>query len=217
MEPTLSPEEIGVLLEPYLQSSVEGGSSPENLPGGLLEQISVYLALLLRWNERMNLTSVRDARQIVSRHFGESLFLARLLQGGGSLLDLGSGAGFPGLPIQLWHRGLRVTLAESHGKKAAFLREAVRTLRLPTEVWGDRAERLREGAYDCVVLRAVDEPRRALQTALRLSASGVWMFASAEEVEVPVGVEIVRSVRIPNRGAFLVELRRVLFHVEHVI
>ncbi len=216
MEPTLSLEEIGELLAPYLESPVEGGFSPEDLPGGLLEQISVYLTLLLRWNERMNLTSVRDARQIVSRHFGESLFLARLLQGSGSLLDLGSGAGFPGLPIQLWHPGLRVTLAESHGKKAAFLREAVRTLRLATEVWGDRAERLREGGYDCVVLRAVDEPERALQTALRLCAPSVWMFTSAGGVEVPAGVEVVRSVGIPNRTAVLVELRRVLFHVEQI-
>jgi 16S rRNA (guanine527-N7)-methyltransferase len=129
----------------------------------VLAQLSAYLDLLLRWNAKTNLTAIRDPEGIVRRHFGESLFVAAHLPSGSTLLDLGSGAGFPGLPIQLAHPGLRVTLAESQNKKASFLREAVRTLGLSTEVWADRVERMPpERRFDIVTLRAVDNPEVAL-------------------------------------------------------
>ena len=129
---TLSAARIAELLHEYYPS-----------PGdALLAQLSAYLDLLVKWNHRTNLTSIRDPEEIVRRHFGESLFVARHLPECETLLDLGSGAGFPGLPIQLVRPELRVTLAESQHKKASFLREAVRTLGLATEVWGARAEKL---------------------------------------------------------------------------
>src|SRR5438067_3390615 len=148
--PTLSEAEIADLLVPYLPDP----------PATLLPQLSSYLDLLLKWNARTNLTAIRDPEEIVRRHFGESLFAARHLSleneqllekpeisGPDSdaitLLDLGSGAGFPGLPIALLCPGVQVTLAESQNKKAAFLREVVRSLRLPNaEVWAARAETL---------------------------------------------------------------------------
>jgi 16S rRNA (guanine527-N7)-methyltransferase len=141
----------------------------------LLEQLSLYLDLLLKWNARTNLTSVRDPEEIVHRHFGESLFTALYLPPCETLLDLGSGAGFPGIPIQLALPQLRVTLAESQNKKAAFLRETVRTLGLPTLVWADRAENLPPGSFfDVVTLRAVDNSEQALEVARSLvSPSGV--------------------------------------------
>ncbi len=145
-------------------------------PALLVSQLSLYLELLLKWNVRTNLTSIRDPEEIIRRHFGESLFTARWLPvGAKTLLDLGSGAGFPGIPIQLALPGLRVTLAESQHKKAAFLREAVRVLGIPTVVWGDRAENLASGSlFDVVALRAVDNPGLALAEARRhLQPSGV--------------------------------------------
>jgi 16S rRNA (guanine527-N7)-methyltransferase len=135
-------------------------------PPELLVQLSTFLDLLLKWNARTNLTSIRDPEEIVRRHFGESLFTAAHLPACRTLLDLGSGAGFPGIPIQLALPQLSVTLAESQNKKAAFLREAVRTLALPTQVWADRAENLPPGTrFDVVTLRAVDDPDAALRTA----------------------------------------------------
>src|SRR5437762_12857626 len=130
--PTLSEAEIADLLVPYLPDP----------PATLLPQLSSYLDLLLKWNARTNLTAIRDPEEIVRRHFGESLFAAGHLpvedlgvsgpdSGPITLLDLGSGAGFPGLPIALLCPGVQVTLAESQNKKAAFLREFVRTLSLP--------------------------------------------------------------------------------------
>jgi 16S rRNA (guanine527-N7)-methyltransferase len=160
-----TPARIGELITDYYPAPT----------GKLLEQLAIYLELLLKWNARTNLTSIREPEEIVRRHFGESLFAAAHLPETGTLLDLGSGAGFPGLPIQLARPALRVTLAESQNKKAAFLREVVRTLDLPTEVWGDRAENLpADRRFDMVALRAVDRPDEALAVAReRLAVGGI--------------------------------------------
>ena len=160
----LSTDRIAELLAEYYPSPA----------AELLEDLSVYLELLLKWNERTNLTSIRHPEQIVRRHFGESLFAAAHLPNGGSLLDLGSGAGFPGIPIQLVYPKLRVTLAESQNKKVAFLREVIRTLALETEVWAGRIEQMSPArTFNLVSLRAVDNPELALRLArARLSAGG---------------------------------------------
>ncbi len=101
-----------------------------------VEQFEAYLALLMKWNARMNLTAARKPEEIVRRHFVESIFAARQIpKQAKTLLDFGSGAGFPGIPIAICRPKIGVTLAESQGKKAAFLREAVRTLGLRAEVW----------------------------------------------------------------------------------
>lgn len=94
-----------------------------------LDQLSCYLDLLLRWNQRMNLTGIRQPRAIVRQLFGESLFLAHVLDLRGWLVDIGSGAGFPGLALKLAAPALQVTLIEARGKKCAFLREVVRECR----------------------------------------------------------------------------------------
>jgi len=85
-----------------------------------------HYKLLLRWNSRINLTSVREPDEIAERHFGESLFLAQLLPHEGTVVDIGSGAGFPGFPVSVARPSLLVTLVESVRKKAAFLQELAR-------------------------------------------------------------------------------------------
>jgi 16S rRNA (guanine527-N7)-methyltransferase len=86
-----------------------------------------------------------------------------------TLLDFGSGAGLPGIPIVLCRPEIAVTLAESQGKKAAFLREVTRTLEIPVKVFGGRAETIGE-LFDCVTLRAVDKMPKAVAAAARLLA-----------------------------------------------
>lgn len=138
-------------------------------------QLDAYLALLLRWNARINLTAVRDPDTILRRHFAESLFAAEHIpRGVTTLLDFGSGAGFPGIPIALARPEIAVTLAESQNKKAAFLREAVRTLGLRTEVWPARVESMPPGrVFDAVTLRAVEKMPKACAAAVpRLTPSG---------------------------------------------
>lgn len=179
---TLSNQKIEELLEPYLHApltSLPGNPLSTQAPlEDLLPALSVYLDLLLRWNERTNLTAIRSPEQIVSRHFGEGLFAARVLAArlpdGATVLDIGSGAGFPGLPIQLALPRCQVTLAESQGKKSAFLREAVRATGAGAEVWPARAQDLPSGrTFHAVTMRAVDRPEQALlETKKRLALGG---------------------------------------------
>jgi len=129
----------------------------------------------------MNLTSIRDQEGVLSRHFVESIACARALPAGiATLLDFGSGAGLPGIPIALCRPEIAVTLAESQGKKAAFLREAVRTLGLSSTVHSGRAEAIVQ-RFDCVTLRAVDRMQEAVQAASELVGKAGWLAVMTTE------------------------------------
>ena len=125
-------------------------------------QLRAYLDLLLRWNRKINLTAICAPEECVTRHFGESLYLTRLTEVQGRLLDIGSGAGFPGLALKILCPRLAVTLLEPVAKKRAFLKEIARTCEMTdVEVTGHRAEefpaRVADAAYDVVTMRAVGE------------------------------------------------------------
>jgi 16S rRNA (guanine527-N7)-methyltransferase len=153
----------------------------DTLDAATAAHFSNYCALLLRWNARMNLTAIRDEEGILSRHFVESIICARALPSGiTTLLDFGSGAGFPGIPIALCRQEIAVTLAESQGKKSAFLRQAVRSLGISAKVFSGRAERLTE-RFDCVTLRAVDRMAQAAEMAARLIAPAGWLALMTTE------------------------------------
>lgn len=169
-EVAASEPQAGARLNELLQAA---GLPPVDLETAT--RIESYLALILRWNSRTNLTAVRDADGILARHFVESIACARALPAGlATLLDFGSGAGFPGLPIALCREEIAVTLAESQGKKAAFLREAVRSLGIEATVYAGRAESL-EAEFDCVTLRAVDKMEEAVTAAAELVRPGGWL------------------------------------------
>jgi 16S rRNA (guanine527-N7)-methyltransferase len=129
----------------------------------------------LKWNARTNLTAVRDPQDIVRRHFGESFFAARHLllpEASESVLDLGSGAGFPGLPLAIFAPQCRVMLIESSSKKAAFLNEVIRTLALVNaKVFGQRAETY-PGQAQLVTMRAVENFEDSLPLAAKLVEPG---------------------------------------------
>ncbi len=138
-------------------------------------KFSEYLSLILRWNARLNLTSLRTEDAIISIHLAESIACAKVLPSGiATLLDFGSGAGFPGIPIALCRPEITVTLAESQGKKAAFLQETIRTLGISAQVHAGRAESL-PTLFDCVVMRAVDKMPKAVAVAAKLVAPGGWL------------------------------------------
>jgi 16S rRNA (guanine527-N7)-methyltransferase len=186
--PTLSEPAIAALLAPYL-----------TLPPEILPKLSFYLDLLLKWNARTNLTAIRDPEEIVRRHFGESLFAAQHLSPSTStLLDLGSGAGFPGLPIALLHPEIAVTLAESQNKKATFLREVVRTLELSVEVWSARAETMPPSRqFHTVTLRAVDNMSVAIAVAAP-RATHELLFLSGAPPILPSDFTPQAPILIPN-------------------
>ncbi|NYF78640.1 16S rRNA (guanine(527)-N(7))-methyltransferase RsmG [Granulicella arctica] len=153
------------------------------VPDSLYEQLFAYLDVLLKWNARTNLTAIREPEEIIRRHFGESLFTGLKLPKAKTLLDFGSGAGFPGLPIQLLRPDLMVTLAESQNKKASFLREAIRMLGLKTEVWGNRVEAMPESRrFEIVTLRAVDNMEAAVAAALPRGSRHLAILRTSRQV-----------------------------------
>ncbi len=220
----MHPARIAELLRPFLG---EPSANHQRLAANdaLYEHISTYIDILLRWNARINLTAIRDPEEIVTRHFGESLFAARHLfpttahvgtapqacpersrrgcpaerssapavasrgsvpadthapsetndqrpatNGRTTLADLGSGAGFPGLPIKLWAPRISLTLIESNHKKSTFLREVARALTLTDiNIQTTRAETLNR-TFDVVTLRAVEHFEAILPTAANLVA-----------------------------------------------
>ena len=148
-------------LPPAVRPRLEAGLAALGLDRALADPLLAYLALLLRWNRTYNLTAVRDPLEMVDKHLLDSLamhpFVATLAAAGGALADLGTGPGLPGIPLAIARPGLRVTLVESNGKKARFLREAVRTLGLAdVRVAESRIEALAEpGAYGAITARAL--------------------------------------------------------------
>lgn len=189
-------ERIEELVRPYV-----GGAA---VPEGLYVKLAAYLELLVKWNARTNLTAIREPEEMVRRHFGESLFVGVALRDrlvpGATVLDYGSGAGFPGLPVALLLPDVRVTLAESQGKKASFLREAVRVLGVEAEVWGKRVEEMpAERKFDAVTLRAVDDMGSALAGSRERVAEG-----GMRAVLGGVGLLPVEGVAVPGSvGSFL--------------
>jgi 16S rRNA (guanine527-N7)-methyltransferase len=178
---TEAPNPAGTRLNVLL---AEVGQAP--LDALLTQSFAELLSLFLRWNARINLTAIRDQDGILSRHFVESIACARALPAGVSiLLDFGSGAGFPGIPIALCRPEIAVTLAESQGKKAAFLCEAVRVLQVSVKVHSGRAESLAT-VFDCVTLRAVDKMELAVQSAARLVRPGGWLVLMTTVAGLPI-------------------------------
>jgi 16S rRNA (guanine527-N7)-methyltransferase len=115
-------------------SGVEDALRPYGaaLKSGVADKISAYISLLLKWNNTIPLTTVTNPPEILKFHFGESIFATHEVNFDKSrLADVGSGAGFPGLPLAMVVPGLDVTLIESNAKKCAFLSEVVRELQLP--------------------------------------------------------------------------------------
>lgn len=159
-------------------------SGLEPLDAATAARFAAYVSLILRWNARMNLSAIRDEEGILSRHLIESIIVARNLPIEiRTLLDFGSGAGLPGIPIALCRPEIAVSLAESQGKKAAFLQEAVRVLGISATVHGARAETL-TSTFDCVTVRAVDRMAHAVGVAATLVAPAGWLALMTTESDL---------------------------------
>ena len=180
-------------------------SGIEPLDAGTATKFENYVSLIVRWNERLNLTSLRAEDAIISIHLAESIACARAIPHGvRTLLDFGSGAGLPGIPIALCRPEIAVTLAESQGKKAAFLQEAVRQLEISATVYPGRAETL-IAVFGCVILRAVDKMPKAVAAGAKLVAPGGWLALMTTKpylagLQVAAGPEFSwdRLLALPN-------------------
>jgi 16S rRNA (guanine527-N7)-methyltransferase len=178
----------------------------EPLDNETAAKFEAYVSLILRWNSQLNLTSLRTEDAIFSIHLAESIACARAVPfGAKTLLDFGSGAGLPGIPIALCRPEIAVTLTESQGKKAAFLQEVIRKLGIAAKIHSGRAETL-QGGFDCVTLRAVDKMPQAVRAAARLVAPGGWLAlmttnAGLASLQAAAGAEFSWPRQIPLPGS----------------
>jgi 16S rRNA (guanine527-N7)-methyltransferase len=154
-----------------------------------LGRLRCYLELLLRWNRRINLTGLGEPRAIVRQLFGESLWLATVVELEGWLVDVGSGAGFPGLALKLAAPDLRVTLVESRQKKGTFLKEVVRSCQFTTvdvvveRFGGWLPQGIGAGQPNLITTRAVRMDEKLLGgIALALGPYGKALFLSTPKL-----------------------------------
>src|SRR5271154_3538525 len=154
-----------------------------------VQQIQQYIAMLLKWNDKINLTAIRDPLEILYRHFCESMYAAVAVPvENGRLADVGSGAGFPGIPLKIMRPNLNMFLVESNMKKATFLAEVLRNIELPdTRVLVSRYEELGEEIMplDFVCSRAVGdfEPFLAWAASERVAAKQVILWIGGRDLD----------------------------------
>ena len=167
-----------------------------------------YVDLLERWNAAYNLTAVRDPAEMVTRHLVDSLAILPYVSGA-TLADLGSGAGLPGIPLAIAVPARETLLVDSNGKKARFLREAVRRLDLEhVRVAESRVEDV-AGTFECITARAFASLADMLGWGGHLLApGGVWLAMkgrvdAAELDAVPAGfrVEKIVALNVPGLDA----------------
>jgi 16S rRNA (guanine527-N7)-methyltransferase len=159
-------------------------------------QIQQYMRILLTWNEKLNLTAIRDPLEIIYRHFCESMFAGMNVPiEEGRLADVGSGAGFPGLPLKILRPNLHVFLIESNARKATFLAEVIRELGLAdARVLVSRYEELGEevAPLDFVCSRAVGDFRALLEWggSKEVAARQAVLWIGARDLEEIRGIKI---------------------------
>jgi len=192
------------------------------LSAAQIKQFEAYLQLLLEWNARMNLTAVRQPDAIRWRHFYDSLTCATVMENvnGRHLIDVGTGAGFPGLPLKILFPELQVTLVESVAKKGRFLEAVVATLGLSqVHIESERAESLGQNGryreqFDWAVARAVAEMRILAELLLPFCrVGGVMLAQKGENAETELaaagnaiqvlggGEPVIKEVMAPEKEA----------------
>jgi 16S rRNA (guanine527-N7)-methyltransferase len=186
--------------------ALEAGLAALSLPAALAAPLLAYLAELEKWNAAYNLTAIRDPLEMVTRHLLDSLVMVPHVRG--PLLDVGSGAGLPGIPLAIARPELAVTVLDSNGKKARFLRHAVRALKLGNvAVVEARVEDHQPQApYAAITSRAFASLKDFFSlTGHLLAPDGQWLamkgkLDDSETQDLPAGVGIVdiKTLKVPG-------------------
>ena len=159
-----------------------------------LAALEAHLELLVRWNQKLNLTSIRNREELIVRHYCESLFLGNHLPAGPlRIVDIGSGGGFPGFPVAVLRPNCSITLLESHQRKAVFLREATRNM-TNVRVLARRGEDINE-RFDHAISRAVSY--QDLAPFLKNLAANADLLTGGEAPPVELGFTWEPPVALP--------------------
>ncbi|MDP9141739.1 MAG: 16S rRNA (guanine(527)-N(7))-methyltransferase RsmG [Pseudomonadota bacterium] len=204
-------------LRPALESGLRALGL--ELPATAQTQLLIYIGELYKWNSAYNLTAVRDPQGMLARHVLDSLSVLPLVSG--RLLDVGAGAGLPGIILAIANPALNVSVLDSNGKKARFMRHAVRTLGLTNvQVEEARVDALKPTqGFDCITSRAFASLGEFFDaTAHLLAPGGQWLamkgkLEDAELAAVPGSVQILETRRLSVPG--LPEARHVVIAALH--
>ncbi len=164
-----------------------------------INSVFIYLAELKKWSQKINLTAIKDERDIIIKHVLDSLSYLHgfTVTPGLRLLDMGSGAGFPALPIKIARPGISITMVDSVKKKASFLRHIIRTLKLTeSEVIDTRMEELPDhflAAFDIVTARAFSDMKLVIAEGISLLKPGGLMVLSRGPEETINEIELVKA------------------------
>lgn len=148
------------------------------------DQFYAYMVLLIEWNEKINLTAITEPKEIILKHFVDSLTIAKYIEEGKTIIDMGTGAGFPGIPLKIYRNDVKVVLADSLNKRIKFLNEVIEKLQLKNiETIHCRAEELGKNKeyrekFDYATSRAVANLSTLSEYLLpfvKLNGSGVFM------------------------------------------
>ena len=169
----------------------------------MVDRFQAFCALLQKWNEKINLTSEKDALSILERHVFDSLQYLRWLNPSHKILDIGSGAGFPGIPLKIIHPDLTITLLDSQKKRCSFLRVAIRSLNLKdVEVAEGRVESFFNqesftGIFDRVCFRGYSSLETCLTVGLPFLKTGGLVIMKKGPEEMPdSNADILQNTRI---------------------
>ena len=178
------------------------------------EKLLVYLEELKRWNKKINLTAITEDSEIIEKHFINSLLFSYFIvpRPGLRVVDLGSGAGFPGLPIKIFLPGVSMTLLEASQKKTAFLKHVCRILGIKDiECLAKRSEELvkeknRSRFYDIIITRAAGIERHEKAFAPLLIKNGLFVVQkglSQKDEEGPQGLSLLETRLFENRDVVM--------------
>jgi len=166
-----------------LENLLEDGSRELgiDLKTGQAAQFLTYLELIKKWNNKINLTSITEDKEIVVKHFQDSLTVSDFINDGSQVIDIGTGAGFPGIPLSIVRESLKITVLDSREKKIFFINEVLRELELRNvETAAARAEDSNNGVprnhYDYVLTRAVGDIEEVLNLSEPYLKSGGKMI-----------------------------------------
>ena len=183
-------------------------SSVDGLQSSVFE---LYLKELIAWNEKFNLTAITDPDEIREKHFADSLLLDRVIQlTDQSVVDIGAGAGFPGLPLKIVHPGIKLTLLDSVGKKVEFMKHLIKVLELKetAAIWARAEDHAKEhrGSFDLAVARAVADLRTLSEYCLPLVKVG-GLFVAWKEVAIEAETQAAAPA-LAALGGRLREIRK---------